>query len=80
MIRHKQGTPLHITWDDICSNTGWHDPNKKHSLFVVESVGMLLKQDKRTVTIVQSHAMHDHDVADALTIPWVNIKKIKKLK
>ena len=79
-MKIKQGTPLHIVWEDICSTEGWHDPTKDHSTLDVESVGMFLKQDKKNITITQSHAPTTHAIANALTIPFVNIKKIKKLK
>mgnify|MGYP001592277047 CR=1 FL=1 len=80
MKKYKQGTPLHITWEDITATNGWHDPSKEHTLIVVETVGMFLKRDKNTLSVVQSHAIEGHNVSEALTMPWNCIKKVKILK
>lgn len=78
--KYKQGQALHVVWKDITSNNGWHDPQSKHYLLEIESVGLYLKKDKETLSITQSHSLEDHHIAETLTIPWSCIKKVKLLR
>lgn len=74
----KKGDIVVVDWFDICSRTGWHDLQDARSDYNVTSVGYLLESDKEAVVIAQSVAEQVR-CAESLTIPRVNIKKVKKI-
>lgn len=74
----KKGDIVVVEWFDICARTGWHYVQDARSDYNVASVGYLLESDKEAVVITQSIA-EQIKCAESLTIPRVNIKKVRKI-
>jgi hypothetical protein len=69
---------VHVTWVDACSCAGWNKIDESDKLSMVESVGILARIDKETIVISSSRSENDN-FHGALTIPRINISKMKYL-
>ena len=65
---------VHLTWRDAAGNNSWHslEEAKAAAPVNIHTVGWLVKEDKRTVTIVGSYC-RDGGVHNRDTIPKANI-------
>ena len=69
---------LEVEWVDSSSCYGWtREPDC--TLSHCESIGFIKREDKESITLIQSFS--DNDTFDnTITIPQVCIKKTRKLK
>ncbi len=76
-MKHKI---LHVIWEDACGRSGWHDAQEEYKLSRCETVGYLIKESRKVISLAQSI---DHDcnkVDNVMMIPKSNIKKRRILK
>ena len=75
----------HITWEDAeCESSEWADPAKaleyaKSPLPIIESVGYVLHETPKAVTLIHSIDKTDGSVTHTIKIPKKMILKRKKL-
>lgn len=76
----KKYDAYRVHWDDSCKWNGWRPAQSvEHSVSNIESVGWLIRQDEKSVTLTTSVSSCD-SVMDGLTIPRKAITKISKIK
>jgi len=70
---------LKISWVDSTFHDGWQQKEIVDcSLSTCETVGILIKEDKDSITIAQSES--ENSWGDRITIPKCCIKKVRELK
>lgn len=67
-----------VEWEDTSSYGEWSDVNKKFPTLKCRSVGLLLREDKKNLTIFQTQSTINQ-VTEVLVIPKAVIKKRKVL-
>ena len=66
----NQGKLATILWEDACGTSGWKNANSADDdLLLVFSVGMVLRESKKTITLVQSVSAGGKDYDNSVTIP-----------
>lgn len=69
-----------VTWIDSASQGGWRRLNETdNDPVVVESVGYVLYNNAKAITLVQSVAKHG-DVNACMTIPKACVQSIRRIK
>ena len=73
-MRERDYDLVHITWRDAGGQGGWHslEEAKKCNPVNIHSVGWLIREDKRTVTVAGSFSV-DGGISNRDTIPRQNI-------
>jgi hypothetical protein len=69
----------HITWIDSSGVRGWNPVNEEDDLSLIDSVGIIARETKDSITVSTSHSENDNFYS-ALTIPRFAIVKMKYLK
>ena len=69
----------YIQWKDAWSRHGWHDAcdaDKTDAGYKCESVGFLIREDKKSIRLTQSLADTNETTACTLTVPtpWLTKK------
>ena len=68
-----------LEWMDACGKHGWTDVKDAASITRIVSVGLLVKETKKAITISTSYSPQFGQVDSPMTIPRTAIKKMKKL-
>lgn len=68
-----------VEWIDSCTTFGWRGPDPD-GVTRIQSVGILVKQNKREVTLTTSKSMNTGNVLDQISIPRCAIRSIRKVK
>ena len=73
-----------ISWEDICSDSGWASEVEFDKLSVSHciSIGFIFKKDKKYVWIFSSYEINDLgeiNFGDRTVIPLSNITKMEKI-
>lgn len=73
---------VEISWFDANARSSWgsREDYMQHDIAPVLTVGYLLKQDKRQVTVVASQGVDFDDCNGAISIPLSWIVKMKVLR
>lgn len=75
MIKHHAYI---VNWRDSCTHTGWRSQSESLLVSDITSVGWIVKQDKKSVTI--STCIADNgDIRSAVTIPREAITRMHRL-
>ncbi len=71
-----------VTWEDAATDTGEWKSIKKYdfSPTVIETVGFVIYEDKKTLALLQSRVIKDGDVCNVFTIPKGTIIKRQRIK
>lgn len=71
---------LEVTWFDANAKSGWgsREEYNQHDIAPVVSIGYLLRESKRSITLVSSQGVDWDDVNGAIAIPksWIAKQKI----
>ena len=68
-----------VEWMDSCEKHGWTNVKDAASKTRIVSVGLLVKKNKKEITISTSYCRAFGTVCSPLTIPRTAITKMKKL-
>ncbi len=73
-MRERDYDLVHVTWRDASGTGVWHslEEARQCNPISIHSVGWLIREDKRTVTVVGSFGANG-SVSDRNTIPKANI-------
>jgi hypothetical protein len=74
--------PVWVKWVDSSSRHGWHDAKSVVALMTAESLGWLIAEDDKTVTIALSGVFDgssSHPWGHLLTIPLCSVIDFRKL-
>jgi hypothetical protein len=71
---------VEVLWEDITSNTGWHEPKEilHYKPLEIKTVGYLINKDKKYLKL--GHTVSEDNDSDFTIIPVGVIKKIRSLK
>ena len=71
-----------IEWEDSAFAQGWmsREAVKCHIVSTCISVGLLVAENKKQITIIQSASMGKDQYGDGITIPRSCIKRVRYLK
>lgn len=74
---------IYFEWADATGQAGWMDRETQRSFdwnpMLIKSIGILVREDKDSVTICHSLSEHDH-INGYITVPKGWIKKRKTVK
>ena len=75
------GTPVHIVWNDIVSNSAWHynDSAKKLQLATIDGIGYVVRNTPEALTIAGHFDKTDNSSAALTAVPWGTIKKVTQI-
>lgn len=79
----KQPQILLIDWVDSHSCYGWLNEDEIHNAdMLCQSIGFLIKEDKKNITLALSRALNENykPYGDTITIPKVTIRKRSIIK
>jgi hypothetical protein len=77
----KKGEPVYIAWEDSSSRNGWLFIDEvDFSLSLINSIGYVVENGKKYITISTSKDDDGKIAMDALTIPKSAIRKISMVK
>jgi len=73
--------PVFVEWDDSHITSPWHNSEERdYNLCPIQTLGWLIKSDKRSISVAQSWDKDDHNyTSDVITIPRGCIRKIHKV-
>ena len=71
-----------VEWEDSAFAQGWmsRDSVKTHSVSIIVSVGLLVAENDKQITIMQSDSVNTEQYGDGMTIPKSAITRIRRLK
>lgn len=69
-----------VQWEDSCTLGGWQRQDGNHCVSRITTIGWLVRESKKEMTLTTSMSHDSGSVMDALTIPRCAIVKSKKLK
>lgn len=76
----KRWTPIRIEWTDaVRVEEGWHQP-RSHETEGCVTVGMLVEETKKAVTVALSRDPVSGDVCSTITIPRNAIAEMRELR
>jgi hypothetical protein len=77
--KFEKFTKLLVEWEDILSESEWHDKDKldKTGPMPVKTLGFYLDTRKRTLRV--AHSICEDGDCDVTCIPWGCITKIREL-
>jgi hypothetical protein len=83
-INSRKGEVVEVEWTDSYGSTGWMSSDDILDMatcgeVIVKTVGYLFHKDAKFVTLVQSHAMHNDDGHNTMTIPRSFVTSAKTL-
>ncbi len=70
---------VHVIWIDSCGCPGWNKVNDEDDVSLIESVGILARETKDSITI-SAHCSINENFYAAMTIPRFAIVKMKYIK
>ena len=74
-------TLLLVRWSDAAiGQNGTYTPEEAHGLHDLETAGLLIKEDKDSVTLALDRCIQTGGLRCTLCIPRVNIKSIRWFK
>ena len=80
-VKKHRYEKVEIEWEDSCATNGWHQyptttPTK------CWTTGYLVYSDKRVMTIALNASSNEsvNNFGDTITVPKVNVLKVRKLK
>ena len=68
---------VYVEWEDSSTTFGWHEEHDDEPL-VIQSVGILVREGKKSVTLSTSRAVNG-DYVDQITIPRRAIRTMRKV-
>ena len=69
-----------VDWLDSQSYRGWQHQNEGFEPARCRSIGFVVREDKKSLTLTTSRALDNPDVMDPLTIPKGAITRRRKVK
>ena len=70
---------VRVTWEDAYSTNEWSAPDEYTPVFLVHSVGYLLRNNKRQLVLAQSRGEQNDAVADLIVIPAGMVREVETL-
>ena len=75
----KLGSIIRVIWIDSCSSSGWCKGNNFGDTTMCESVGWLVQDDRKSITVAGHRSESTDEWNGAITIPRVAIKSLKRI-
>lgn len=69
LVNRCKGDIVRIKWQDPTTSAGWFDSDKCEELDVVETIGVFIKENEKTIWFASTYHKGTEEFADQLIFP-----------